>query len=60
LPLEDLIVMISRRRDHWQQAHAQLMKVPGVRQAVEQYQAARQAEQEREAMGYGSGRYQGD
>tara|TARA_B100000424_G_scaffold259156_1_gene241757 strand:+ start:406 stop:738 length:333 start_codon:yes stop_codon:yes gene_type:complete len=60
LPLEDLIVMISRRRDHWRQAHAQLMKVPGVRQAVEQYQAARQTEQEREAMGYGSGRYQGD
>ncbi|KGA00864.1 hypothetical protein KP05_16760 [Cobetia amphilecti] len=60
LPLEDLIVMISQRRDHWRRKYRLMMQVPGVRQAVEQYQAARQAEQEREAMGYGQGRYQGD
>lgn len=60
LPAEDLIAMVSRRRDHWRRAHAQLLRVPGVREAVEQHKARQQAEQERQAMGYGAGRYQGD
>lgn len=60
LPAADLIAMVSRRRDHWRRAHAQLMKVPGVLQALEQYHAKRQTEIEQQAMGYGQNRYQGD
>ncbi len=56
LSLEDLIVMISQRRDHWRRKYTLLMQVPGVQDAMANHAAA----QEEQALGYSSGRYQGD
>lgn len=60
LSSEDLIVMVSRRRDHWRRKYDHLMQVPGVIEAISQHQAEQQKQQQAQALGYGSGKYQGD
>lgn len=62
LPLEDLLAMISRDRDHWRQRHQALIATPGVRQAVEAEQERQRQQAQDRAMGYGGtpGTYTGD
>lgn len=56
LPLEDLIIIVSQRRDHWRERYTRAMQVPGVQDALAKHADA----QEQQAMGYGLNRYQGD
>ncbi|MDA5562783.1 hypothetical protein Q4589_00195 [Cobetia marina] len=49
-------MMISQRRDHWRRKYTLVMQVPGVQDAMANHAAA----QEEQALGYSSGRYQGD
>ncbi|GAB2801545.1 hypothetical protein GCM10027040_31670 [Halomonas shantousis] len=44
LPLEDLIAMISQRRNEWRQRYQRLLHTPGVREAAEAH-AKKQREQ---------------
>ncbi|GHA85176.1 hypothetical protein [Modicisalibacter luteus] len=60
LPLEDLIAMISARRNEWRQRYYQLLHTPGVREAAEAHAERQRAKAHDQAMGYGMGKYSGD
>lgn len=60
LPLEDLVAMISQRRNEWRQRYNKLLQTPGVREAAEAHVERQREKAHDQAMGYGTDKYTGD